>query len=197
MQTHFNYKKMPFNEIRGYYEAITPAIIARSVKGMWHTPYCNGIDFTSLMTPIEMDTWIVIRCFGRFPLYPQYPVGKYFVDFGNPYFKVAVECDGKQFHQDKEKDLNRDIDLKKLGWNVYRVTGSQCVQRIDLYVEDLEGWDKVEKLKSLMPAYYDSVDGLIKALAIKHCNYPIHNDYELPYAMDCLDRLVSKATVTK
>ena len=49
---------------------------------------------------------IVLGCLGL-PFYPQYPIGKYFVDFADPVKKIVIECDGKKYHQDKEKDKRR------------------------------------------------------------------------------------------
>jgi very-short-patch-repair endonuclease len=78
------------------------------------------------MTPIEKSMWCDIRCSGVV-MYPQLPVGKFFVDFGNPRLKIAIECDGKQWH-DPKKDAERDAILKKLGWTIYRFTGSECIK---------------------------------------------------------------------
>lgn len=76
------------------------------------------------MTPIEEDAWNAIRRMG-IPFYPQYPVGRYFVDFADPVRRIAVECDGKQWH-DAVKDAARDAELRDLGWTVHRFTGRQC-----------------------------------------------------------------------
>lgn len=82
------------------------------------------IDWSMLFTPIEMDAWCSIRGCGL-PLYPQYPVDRFFVDFGDPVKRIALECDGKAYH-DEAKDYERDLQLAKLGWVVFRVTGSEC-----------------------------------------------------------------------
>lgn len=77
------------------------------------------------MTPIERALWHDIRC-AALVLYPQYPVGRFFVDYANPAAKVAIECDGAAYHMDKAKDKARDAVLKSLGWRVYRITGRDC-----------------------------------------------------------------------
>lgn len=77
------------------------------------------------LSPIEDRLWQDIRDIGLV-FYPQYPVGRYFVDFGNPKAKVAIECDGKAFHQDKHADQRRQDEIEDLGWTVYRFTGKQC-----------------------------------------------------------------------
>lgn len=87
----------------------------------WLMPYL--VDWPSFFTPIENDAWCSIRYRGMV-MYPQYPVLNYFVDFGNPTLKIAIEVDGRQFHK-KEKDIIRDIELLKSGWKVFRITGSE------------------------------------------------------------------------
>lgn len=87
------------------------------------------------MTPIEEWLWADLRAEGAV-MYPQYPVGGVFVDFGNPKAKVAIECDGRDYHLDKAKDAARDQMLAKLGWTVYRLTGSEC--RTDFDEEEME-----------------------------------------------------------
>lgn len=77
------------------------------------------------MTPIETWLWSDIRALDAV-LYPQYPVGRYFVDFANPIAKVAIECDGAEWHNDKAKDAARDAELEAMGWTVYRISGSDC-----------------------------------------------------------------------
>lgn len=83
------------------------------------------VDWLHVFTPIEYALWHDIRSAGCV-FYPQYPVGRYFVDFGNPVAKVAIECDGAKWHMDKEKDAARDKKLRDAGWSVYRISGSDC-----------------------------------------------------------------------
>ena len=63
------------------------------------------------------------------------------VDFGNPIAKVALECDGAQFH-DARKDAARDRKLAALGWTVYRVPGWQCLRDVELPAgyDDMHDW---------------------------------------------------------
>lgn len=82
------------------------------------------------MTPIEAWLWADLRGAGAV-VYPQYPVGRYFVDFASPVAKVAIECDGAAFHKDKAKDHARDEELRALGWEVYRISGSDCRTEAD------------------------------------------------------------------
>lgn len=100
----------------------------------------NGVDYDScdpyaiglhiFLTPIEELLWQDIRSTGRTPMVMQYPVGPYNLDFANPTKKVAIEADGKEFH-DLDRDEARDTRLwKEFGWKVYRVTGTECHRRL-------------------------------------------------------------------
>lgn len=77
------------------------------------------------LTPIEEWLWGDIRDLNAV-FYPQWPVGGFFVDFANPKTKVALECDGAQWHTDWRKDAARDAKLSEMGWDVYRFTGKEC-----------------------------------------------------------------------
>ncbi len=145
---------IPYEELRAHYASINDRIYERSAQGYYTAPYSRGIDFVQIMSPIEFQTWQALRCFGRMPLYPQYPVGKYWADFANPYFKIAIECDGKAFHTDYEKDRQRDIDFNKMGWEVYRITGADCNRIVDIYVEDEDMWDRDNVYYKKLDEYY-------------------------------------------
>lgn len=96
-------------------------------------------------TPIEASAWQSIRILGL-PFYPQYPVGRFFVDFADPVLRIAIECDGQQWH-DAAKDARRDAELSRLGWAVKRFTGRQ------LY---------------LAPEDRDSIDTWLREIGISH-----------------------------
>lgn len=83
-------------------------------------------DWCRVFSPIEYEVWCSIRYYGL-PMHPQYPVGRYFVDFGDPIKKIAVECDGKQWHN-PAKDRARDDELADLGWDVYHIEGWRCMR---------------------------------------------------------------------
>jgi very-short-patch-repair endonuclease len=109
--------------------------IMQSANEWGVTPYSWEVDAGVTFTPIESALWSDIRMEGAI-FYPQYPVFGYFVDFANPVAKVAIECDGKEFHQDKAKDALRDANLAKNGWKVYRFTGSECMKDCREYYND-------------------------------------------------------------
>lgn len=102
--------------IRDAYAIFLPLLEA----GNRLSPYEIGIEWN--FTPIERNVWEEIRCLGL-PLYPQVPVGPYFIDFADPKRKIAIEVDGRRWHQDKEKDRRRERDIEKFGWRIYRIPG--------------------------------------------------------------------------
>ena len=112
-----------FESIREHYKSHGQKILSVSASRYGLDPYAwsNLIQ----MTPIEDALWCDFRSLG-IVMYPQYPVGRYFVDFGNPKAKVAIECDGAAYHQDKAADKKRHQEIEALGWTVYRFTGREC-----------------------------------------------------------------------
>ena len=184
-----NYFFDNLENIKTHYEELTPLIMGRTPRH-WITPYSSLVDFCLLFSPIEEQTWMALRCFGQLPMYPQYPVGKYFLDFGNPALKIAIECDGKEFHLDKEKDNKRDDYLFKLGWKVFRISGADC-NRIAEGYHDRFDCDESEQLY-ILNQYYQTIEGLIKAIAMfffEYKDYSIFED-EIELAFNCLrDRI--------
>lgn len=94
-------------------------------KLLGHEYQAYPVDWCAIFTPIELQCWDCIRTLGGLPFCPQYPVERFFVDFGDPVRKFAIECDGKAWH-DAKRDAARDEILQDVGWRVFRVTGHQC-----------------------------------------------------------------------
>lgn len=184
-----------FNKIKEHYKYLTPIIldVSKKYKYRWTDPY-SYMDWHSMFTPIEHQTWQQIRCFGKIPMYPQYPVGKYFLDFGNPSVKLGIECDGKEWHLDKEKDYKRDENILNEGWHIYRITGVECMNIEKKYYNIDDIYDENEKY-NIIKNYYNTMDGLIKALAIFYFDYKNYSNFELEIklALRCLQRCFSPA----
>lgn len=175
--------------IRDHYSAIVDLIMHKSqtTPRRWVDPYTSSIDWASMFSPIEEYTWNAIRSFGKIPMYPQYPVLQYFVDFGNPYLKVAIECDGEQYHQDADKEELRESRLEKAGWTVFRISGSDCMKIQDRYFDDE---DEVIEIKKKF--FLKTIDGLIYALAIFYCDFIPFSDRldDIYWAAKCLRKRV-------
>jgi len=103
--------------IREAYEWMLPEIEKAGRRGRGISPYIFDWDFT----PIERYAWQDIRPLAL-PLYPQFPVDRYFIDFADPVKKIGVELDGKAFH-DEKVDRIRDARLWDLGWRIFRIPG--------------------------------------------------------------------------
>ena len=117
-----------FEALREFYAAFDVVIhrAGKNNRGMG----AYTVDWLSVFTPIEYALWHDIRNHSCV-MYPQYPVGRYFVDFANPVARVAIECDGAAWHQDYEKDAQRQRDIEAMGWTVYRITGRDCKTDFD------------------------------------------------------------------
>lgn len=128
------------------------------------------VAFKTTQSPIEQKmAWMFMRC-NRFIyspddicvgagwfVIPQYKVGNYRADFVIKAYgfhplhnvwppkhltTVAIECDGKEFHQDKEYDRLRDEYFKSQGVDTLRFSGSEihnishiCLEHIISYIE--------------------------------------------------------------
>lgn len=120
-----------WNEIRAHYAAHEKRILSCSANRWAIDPYLwdqgKGMIF---MTPIEENFWADCRD-ADLILYPQYPACGYFIDFANPVAKVGIECDGKAFHLDSERDARRQSVLERAGWSIFRITGRECNENWD------------------------------------------------------------------
>lgn len=147
------------------------------------SPY-SIIDWKEEMSPIEFETWKVIKSIGlRFK--PEFPVSKYFIDFANTEHKIGIECDGAMYHTDKSKDIIRDIELYKLGWKIFRITGRECNKIPELSLSEILYNEQRhnEEISDLLEDFFmNSVDGVVEAIDIfylgglpgfKHMDYVI------------------------
>ena len=116
---------MTRSDIRKFYADLMPEIEA-CPPYLWAVqPYAASA--VAEFTPIEAALWSDLREEGAV-MYPQFPVGCYFVDFGNPAAKVAIECDGEFHKLQREADAERQRDIEARGWTVFRLSGSNCLR---------------------------------------------------------------------
>jgi len=130
--------------LRAYYVEVWK--VARTMPACdWAIdPY--EINWPALFTPIEQAMWDAMRQ-ERMVMYPQHPVAGYFVDFGNPKARVAIECDGKEFHQDRRRDAERQLEIERKGWRLYRFSGTDCFLSGFTETRDADGEE------SFVPSY--------------------------------------------
>lgn len=105
---------------------------------------------------------------------PQVKLGRFYVDFlleiNNS--NIIVECDGREYH-DKVKDNNRDKELKKEGYKIYRFSGSRifnncdkCIDEIILYTsKNTVSKYILEELNEEQIAAVNHISGPIRVLA--------------------------------
>ncbi len=90
------------------------------------------------MTPIERVVYFALlsrSVWENFKVYPQMPIGRYRADFlviKERYpdkYRYVIECDGHDFHErtkeQAQHDKKRDRDMQKVGYKVFRFTGSE------------------------------------------------------------------------
>jgi very-short-patch-repair endonuclease len=120
-------KRSYWKRVLSHYAECEAAILAVDSDRWGIDPYAWALDAQIVLSPIEAALWSDIRAEAAV-FYPQYPVAGFFVDFGNPKARVAIECDGLPFHRDQSKDARRQSLIEAQGWTVYRINGSQCMK---------------------------------------------------------------------
>ena len=156
--------------IANYWKSYELEIISKAQRNLrlWHSSY--PIDWNLIFSPIESEAWMSIRCKGGVVLYPQWPVLNYHVDFGNPLLKIALELDGKEYH-DRDKDYDRDMRLKEIGWKVYRIPGHEMVRRnykdFSDFFESEAGWE-FDGYEDIRDWILNTGDGVIEAIKAIH-----------------------------
>nr|GFD08674.1 hypothetical protein [Tanacetum cinerariifolium] len=116
--------------IREVYDIITPGIIQRAAIGARNHWY--ALEWNFPMPANARRAWGIIR---EIPigLYPQYPVMQYFIDFADPYRRIAVFIEENDSPW-KPKDIYyQDRLLIVHGWKIFRLP----IKVIDTYESDL------------------------------------------------------------
>jgi very-short-patch-repair endonuclease len=145
-----------FIEIRSEYAKRLPGWMAEyeSTGEMRQDPYFMNWEFT----PIEQCVWSDIRTLGV-PFFPQIPVLNYFIDFGCPFLKIGIECDGKAWH-DHDLDKARDARLAAQGWMIFRIEGHEC-KRV---VEPWEDIAEDESQEEVLRYFLTTSEGVVSAI---------------------------------
>ncbi len=90
-----------------------------------------------LYSPIEQafwDAWLSITANRVYRLVPQYPIGKYRVDFADPIIKTAIELDGHATHSTPDAiayDRKRQREIEAEGWHVVRFGGKEVFSDVN------------------------------------------------------------------
>jgi very-short-patch-repair endonuclease len=162
-----------FDVFREAYKYALPKIMKYAPKGV--DPYF--LNWMSYFTPIEEQAWLSIRYHGL-PFYPQLPILRYYLDFGNPYYKIGIELDGKDYH-DIERDKIRDQNLNDAGWRIFRITGSEMMRSFKTQCELEElGASENEREDGARNWIMNTGDGVIAAIGkLYYKKYTIPDNY--------------------
>ena len=159
------------SEIKEYFKTLSK--IRKSYNERWNGkeyqyPYKFEHWFEN-MTPIEHNVWNSIRFLGL-PFYGQFPAGKYYLDFADPFKKIGIEVDGK-IHNTPEslkRDKRRQEELEKEGWKIIRIPGwktYRCIEDYYLSEEDIQQYQESEEEipeGNLKPEFWtDCAEGML------------------------------------
>lgn len=85
-------------------------------------------DWDLLMSKPERLLWSSIIQLGMSrKLLPQFPIDRFFADFADPWARLVIEVDGAAYHQDKEKDWQRQTLIEGSGWKVFRINAVDAI----------------------------------------------------------------------
>jgi very-short-patch-repair endonuclease len=149
---------------RQIYMENIPKILEASQKDIKQWSQVYYFDWLSHFSPIEKIAWSSIRETGKIVLYPQFPVFNFFIDFANPFLRLGLELDGKDFHNE-HKDFEKDIKLKRFGWKIFRVSGKEA-NEIYLTNNELDerGIVGKEKKEAIEHWVLNTCDGVINSI---------------------------------
>jgi very-short-patch-repair endonuclease len=183
--------------LREVYDMLAPLLLWSAAKNGTHVqvePY--PLDWLLTFSHIEFSAWQDIRQNPNVALYPEYPVGQYFIDFANPALMVGVELDGKDYHG-AEKDWRRDIELLRMGWLIFRVPGTEAWKA----EETPEEWQQRMRYEerevdsnglhyAKLRYYMESSEGFIRALGVVLFAQE-HDDPDFRYCLWSLEKHLS------
>jgi len=108
--------------------------------------------YSKCESPIESILYMQFVVDGLRPpeLQNQWHIGSYRVDFAIPVANIAIECDGKKYH-DSLTDAERDKKLGEMGWLVIRFPSDKILldpSYCTLKVQEVYPWMNIKKNKA-------------------------------------------------
>lgn len=159
--------KSAYSVIKRFYIAAGSDIVSQK-KRLYFKAYNTPI--WKFMNEVEQDFYQQLRSIGGLSLYPLYFVHGFFIDFANPFLKIGVEIDGKQFH-DTDKDRERDEILDSDGWVIFRISAKDVLKN-QLYLSDLDekfpNYSDRYAQEALKDFFKNYCTGLIYALRFRY-----------------------------
>lgn len=94
-------------------------------------------------SPIEMYLWDALEREGlTYMARKHFGVGCYEIDIAFPVCKLAIECDGVEYHRANqlqlERDQKRDKYLAQKGWRTLRIEGIAIRRNINFCIEKIK-----------------------------------------------------------
>lgn len=83
----------------------------------------------------------------------KFPCGKYRIDLALPRYKIAIECNGKEFQSiqaQKLHDHRKHSYLKQNGWKVLRFRGTQINGQLEKVMKKIKHEVKVTTFNPLL-----------------------------------------------
>ncbi len=93
-------------------------------------PKMGSNNFTQ--SPIEEKLVSALQRFGV-EVICQHPIGPFLADIYIKEDRLVIECDGAEWHKDKEKDAKRDRFMREKGYSVIRFTGKEISKDAESY----------------------------------------------------------------
>lgn len=154
-----------YRKLKDIYEIHTTDIMEAYSYGndVWSDPYF--VDWMPLFSPIETHMWYILRG-GMTPFYPQYPIEGAILDFAHIGLKIAIECDGKDWHEEG-KDKKRDLRLMESGWKTFRIKGSEFYTKFkfpDEISDYLDEYYRIEDNDEYINYVMNTPEGVVEAI---------------------------------
>lgn len=161
--------------LKNFYLANDIAIIGLAKKDLRKYFDIFSFDFENMFSPIEILAWNSIRN-RSMVLYPQYPALNFILDFANPYLKIGVELDGKEFHE-IEKDRIRDEKLLAAGWRIFRISGAECLRTVEKPLLDKNYPQLYQEANKY---FFTTMEGVLEAIdqIFFYADQGVYNQYD-------------------
>jgi very-short-patch-repair endonuclease len=102
----------------------------------------NARQLRNNMTDAEQKLWQRLRMqqMHGFKFRRQHPCEGFILDFACIELKLAVEVDGGQHNENREKDAKRTAILESHGWKVLRFWNHEVLQEVNVVLSVIEGY---------------------------------------------------------
>lgn len=105
----------------------------------------NRLSGQIMLSPIEEYLWNALKLDGLTHLALwQFPIGPFKIDIAFPIARLAVECDGFEYHRENyeqlERDERRDKYLARKGWVTLRITGIEIRRNMPACIEKIRSF---------------------------------------------------------